>query len=140
MKIKFKSNTEKKVMKITGKTISNIKLYKDGDLIADFTQSKDIEKGLHYVKAKFEYTDGTSDVLENQVFSSNKDIHELPVNFKSAGVIFKVLGGQPLFWLSIVLSFTGIPFVLFFLPMTEKGEKFYKKNGANAIMKIGPRE
>lgn len=139
MKIIFKSNTVNKVRKITGKTISNIKLYKEKQLIADFSNSLDLEKGVYYVTAVFEYTDGTTDVLENQAFSSYKEVHELPVNYKDTSTIFKILMSKPLFWFSIVLSFTGIPFVLLFIPICDKGEKYYKKYGANTTMKIGPR-
>lgn len=140
MKIKFKSNIASRVNEITGKSLKNIKVINDEEILAELNESNDIKEGIHNVSVLIEYKDGSSDTLENQkIYLYSKDVN-LTINYASFGKLLSSLKASPLFWIGLVLTLLagiGLIVIVFAFIFADRS-RYYKKNGSS-IMKLSER-
>lgn len=137
MRIKFKNNIASRVNEITGKSLKNIKIIKDEEVLAELNESKDIKEGIHSVSVLIEYKDGSSDILDKQkIYIYTNDVN-LTINYASFGNLMSSMKHSPLFWIGVVSTFfmgLGI-LVLGVASIFIDRSIYYKKNGSS-IMKL----
>lgn len=135
MKIIFKENVSKRVNDITNKELSNIKVFKEEELLADLYSSKELKEGIYKVNVVIEYTDESRDTIENQkIYMYTKDV-KLTLNYKSVGTILAALMSSPMFWVGCVLTLAlgiGVIIILLAFILADKS-RYYKKKGPSIM-------
>lgn len=134
MRVYLHPNLEDRVRDITGKKLENMSIYYSDDvLIADKNSSIEIEPGTYKVKLKFEYTDGTIDVLEDEELSiSNKDI-KVTINYRKIVNILAALLSSPLTWAALVIGGvlgSSLLAVIIAFSASDKS-RYYRKKGSS---------
>lgn len=135
MKVYFKKNINKRLFGYIEKELINVTLYLEEDFIADFYTSIDLGYGEYHVDAIIEYTDGSQDRLENQLFYvENSDI-KLTFKEISHWTTLQALLLYPGFIIGILLiPMFGVG--LFILMMTVDNsycKRLYKRKGIEIL-------